>query len=67
MTCAAAARAGIPVAVCGEAAADPAAVPALLRAGVRELSVAGPLVGRTKAAVREVGLTASGTGGGVPN
>jgi phosphocarrier protein FPr len=38
-TVAAGERAGIPVAVCGEIAGDPAAVPVLLGLGVRELSM----------------------------
>ncbi|WP_217914617.1 phosphoenolpyruvate--protein phosphotransferase [Miltoncostaea marina] len=43
---------GCRVAVCGEAASDPVAVPVLVGLGVRELSVAPPLVPGTKAAVR---------------
>jgi phosphocarrier protein FPr len=44
------------VAVCGELAADPQAVPTLLRLGVRELSVAAPAVPLTKEAVRATDL-----------
>ncbi|MBD0347559.1 MAG: phosphoenolpyruvate--protein phosphotransferase [Thermoleophilia bacterium] len=42
--------------VCGELAADPAAVPVLLGLGVRELSVAPPFVAAVKDAVRAVDL-----------
>ncbi|MGY2002627.1 phosphoenolpyruvate--protein phosphotransferase [Blastococcus sp. SYSU DS1024] len=45
-----------PVAVCGEMAADPLAVPLLLGLGVTELSVAGSAVPRVKAAVRALAL-----------
>lgn len=48
MTCEAATQAGIPVAVCGEAASDPAAAALLLGLGVEELSVAPSLVDRTR-------------------
>lgn len=51
--CAAGEPAGVRVAVCGELAGDPAAVPTLLAAGVDELSVAPPLVPSTKQQVRE--------------
>jgi phosphoenolpyruvate-protein kinase (PTS system EI component) len=47
------------VGVCGELASDPAAVPVLLGLGVRELSVAPPLVPRVKEAVRAVDLEAA--------
>lgn len=48
LTCTAAREAGIPVAVCGEAASDPAAAALLLGLGVHELSVAPSLVDRTR-------------------
>jgi phosphoenolpyruvate-protein phosphotransferase (PTS system enzyme I) len=48
MACVAAARQDIPVAVCGEAASDPAAAALLLGLGVNELSVAPSLVDRTR-------------------
>lgn len=48
MTCEAASDAGIPVAVCGEAASDPATAALLLGLGVEELSVAPSLVDRTR-------------------
>jgi phosphocarrier protein FPr len=44
------------VAVCGEVAVDPAAVPLLIGLGVRELSVAPHAVPRVKARVRELDL-----------
>jgi phosphocarrier protein FPr len=46
-----------PVSVCGEAAADPAAIPILLGLGVRSLSVATPAVASVKQAVRGADLT----------
>jgi len=46
----------VTVAVCGELASDPQAVPTLLRLGVRELSVAAPAVPLTKEAVRSTDL-----------
>jgi phosphoenolpyruvate-protein phosphotransferase/dihydroxyacetone kinase phosphotransfer subunit len=46
----------VTVAVCGEMASDPQAVPTLLRLGVRELSVAAPAVPLTKEAVRSTDL-----------
>jgi phosphocarrier protein FPr len=55
-TCAAAARAGIPVAVCGEAGADAALIPQLLSAGVQELSVSIPSVLRVKRQVEGLHL-----------
>lgn len=42
------------VAVCGELAADPVAIPALIGLGVRRLSVAAPSVPAVKARVREL-------------
>ena len=50
----AARRAGKPVAVCGELAADPRAIPVLVGLGVGELSVAPPLVPEVKQVVRTV-------------
>ncbi len=52
-TARAAARAGRPVAVCGEVAGDADAIPILLGLGVSELSVAPPRIPLTKQAVRE--------------
>ncbi|MGO1074398.1 phosphoenolpyruvate--protein phosphotransferase [Inquilinus sp. CA228] len=48
---AAGARRGIEVSLCGDMAGDPAFVPALLRAGLRSLSVAPAAIARTKAAI----------------
>ncbi|WP_306204374.1 phosphoenolpyruvate--protein phosphotransferase [Actinoplanes sp. RD1] len=45
---------GTPVAVCGELAADEQAAPRLITAGVRELSVAPPLIPLVKELVRAV-------------
>ncbi len=47
---------GRPVAVCGEMAADPAAIAILVGLGVRELSVAVPSVAAVKQAVRALEL-----------
>jgi phosphoenolpyruvate-protein phosphotransferase/dihydroxyacetone kinase phosphotransfer subunit len=47
--------AGVPVAVCGELAADEVAVPVLTALGVRELSVSPPAVPLVKEAVRAAG------------
>jgi phosphoenolpyruvate-protein phosphotransferase/dihydroxyacetone kinase phosphotransfer subunit len=47
----------VPVAVCGEAASDPAAVAILLGLGVRELSVAPAAVPAIKTLVRSLDLT----------
>ncbi len=47
---------GREVSLCGDAAADPALVPALLGAGLRTLSVAPESVGRVKAAIASVRL-----------
>ena len=55
-TCAAA-TGRVPVAVCGEAGSDPAAVAILLGLGVRELSVAPVAVPAIKALVRSLDLT----------
>ena len=51
-----AARGRVDVAVCGEIAADPAAVPLLIGLGVGELSVGPHAVPRVKARVRELDL-----------
>jgi phosphocarrier protein FPr len=55
-TCRAAEKAGVPVAVCGEAGADPALIPQLLAAGVHELSVSAPSVLRVKRQVEGLKL-----------
>jgi phosphotransferase system enzyme I (PtsI) len=47
---------GHEVSLCGDAAADPRSIPALLEAGVRVVSVAPSAIARTKAAIREVRL-----------
>jgi phosphotransferase system enzyme I (PtsI) len=44
---------GIPVSLCGDAGGDPAAIPHLLRAGVRALSVASAQLALAKAAVAQ--------------
>jgi phosphoenolpyruvate-protein phosphotransferase/dihydroxyacetone kinase phosphotransfer subunit len=51
---------GVPVAVCGELAADEAAVPLLTALGVRELSVTPPAVPLVKEAVRAAGGGSAG-------
>jgi len=52
-----AAASDLPVAVCGELAADPAAVPLLLGLGVTELSMAPPAIAAVKERVRQTELT----------
>ena len=47
---------GVPVSVCGEVAADPAATATLLALGVQSLSVAASAVADIKQAVRRVRL-----------
>jgi phosphotransferase system enzyme I (PtsI) len=44
---------GREVSLCGDMGGDPAHIPALIRAGLRSVSVAPPLVGRTKLAIAE--------------
>jgi phosphocarrier protein FPr len=51
----------MPVAVCGEAAADDAAIPVLLGLGVRELSVAPHFVPSVKARVRSLDISQCGS------
>lgn len=46
----------IPVSLCGDAGGDPAAIPELLAAGLRDLSVAPSQLGRAKAAIAGVRL-----------
>jgi phosphoenolpyruvate-protein kinase (PTS system EI component) len=58
-TAAAALAAGRTVAVCGEAAGDPAAVPLLLGLGVRELSMSPVRIAAAKQAVRRTDLAAA--------
>lgn len=48
---------GRPVSLCGDAGADPRLIPALLRAGLRSLSVPPGLVAATKDVVRAVDLS----------
>ncbi|TGP18117.1 putative PEP-binding protein, partial [Mesorhizobium sp. M1D.F.Ca.ET.234.01.1.1] len=47
---------GIPVSLCGDAGGDPAAIPALLEAGLRDLSVAPAQLAMAKAAIAEAGV-----------
>ena len=47
---------GIDVSLCGDAGGDPRALPALLQAGLRSVSVAPPRVARAKAAIAAVRL-----------
>lgn len=47
---------GIPVSLCGDAGGDPAAIPHLLRAGIRSLSVAPAQLATTKLAIAGVSL-----------
>jgi phosphoenolpyruvate-protein phosphotransferase/dihydroxyacetone kinase phosphotransfer subunit len=55
------APAPLEVAVCGEAASDPLAIPVLVGLGVRELSVSPSAVARVKAAVRELDVARCAT------
>ncbi|MDX8443456.1 phosphoenolpyruvate--protein phosphotransferase [Mesorhizobium australafricanum] len=45
---------GIPVSLCGDAGGDPAAIPALLEAGLRDLSVAPAQLAMAKAAIADI-------------
>nr|WP_210325168.1 phosphoenolpyruvate--protein phosphotransferase [Mesorhizobium silamurunense] len=47
---------GIPVSLCGDAGGDPAAIPALLEAGLRDLSVAPAQLAMAKAAIAGVSV-----------
>ncbi len=58
-TCEAADAAGSTVAVCGEVAGDPAAVPLLLGLGVRELSMSAVRIAAAKQAVRSTDMAAA--------
>jgi phosphotransferase system enzyme I (PtsI) len=49
-------RNGVAVSLCGDAAGNPALVPLLLRAGLRGLSVAPPMLGPVKAAIARTRL-----------
>jgi phosphocarrier protein FPr len=55
-----AAAGAVPVSVCGEAAADPSAIPILLGLGVRTLSVPPPAIATVKQAIRELHLGEAG-------
>jgi phosphotransferase system enzyme I (PtsI) len=46
----------VEVSLCGDAAGHPALVPILLRAGLRSLSVAPPMLGAVKAAIARTRL-----------
>ncbi|TGQ65587.1 MAG: phosphoenolpyruvate--protein phosphotransferase [Mesorhizobium sp.] len=45
---------GVPVSLCGDAGGDPASIPALIEAGLRDLSVAPAQLAMAKAAIAEV-------------
>jgi len=47
---------GIPVSLCGDAGGDPAAIPALLGSGLRDLSVAPAQLAMAKAAIADVAV-----------
>ncbi|MGX9142334.1 phosphoenolpyruvate--protein phosphotransferase [Mesorhizobium sp. 128a] len=49
-------RAKIPVSLCGDAGGDPASIPALLEAGLRDLSVAPAQLAMAKAAISDVSV-----------
>ncbi|RVB56959.1 putative PEP-binding protein, partial [Mesorhizobium sp. M7A.F.Ca.CA.002.03.2.1] len=46
----------IPVSLCGDAAGDPASIPSLIEAGLRDLSVAPAQLAMAKAAVADVSV-----------
>ena len=46
----------IPVSLCGDAGGDPAAIPSLLEAGLRDLSVAPAQLAMVKAAISDVSV-----------
>ena len=56
LTVSAAQQAGIPVAVCGEMAADPLAAKLLIGLGVTVLSMAPPMLPKIRAVVRQTSL-----------
>jgi phosphotransferase system enzyme I (PtsI) len=47
---------GIPVSLCGDAGGDPAAIPHLLKAGLRDVSVAPAQLALAKAAIAGVSI-----------
>ncbi|TIX18578.1 putative PEP-binding protein, partial [Mesorhizobium sp.] len=49
-------REKIPVSLCGDAGGDPASIPALLEAGLRDLSVAPAQLAMAKAAIADVSV-----------
>ncbi|MBM2710785.1 phosphoenolpyruvate--protein phosphotransferase [Mesorhizobium caraganae] len=49
-------RAKIPVSLCGDAGGDPAAIPALIEAGLRDLSVAPAQLAMAKATIADVAI-----------
>jgi len=49
-------RESIPVSLCGDASGDPAAIPSLLEAGLRDLSVAPAQLAMAKAAIADVSI-----------
>ncbi|CAN7200072.1 phosphoenolpyruvate--protein phosphotransferase [Mesorhizobium caraganae] len=49
-------RAKIPVSLCGDAGGDPAAIPALIKAGLRDLSVAPAQLAMAKATIADVAI-----------
>lgn len=51
-------RAEIPVSLCGDAGGDPASIPSLLEAGLRDLSVAPAQLAMAKAAIADVSIQA---------
>ncbi|MER9952360.1 phosphoenolpyruvate--protein phosphotransferase [Mesorhizobium sp. M0047] len=49
-------RENIPVSLCGDAGADPASIPSLLEAGLRDLSVAPAQLAMAKAAIADISI-----------
>jgi phosphoenolpyruvate-protein kinase (PTS system EI component) len=55
----------VPVSLCGELAADPESLPALVELGIRSLSVAPPMVPSVKQTVRDMDLAEAKAGWGI--
>jgi phosphotransferase system enzyme I (PtsI) len=65
-TVAAARAAGVPVSVCGDAAADPVGLPALLGVGIRAISVSASRVAEVRELVHQQSVGRAANGRTVP-